>query len=179
MGFNSAKSPIMKVVGLDPAFRKNGFGCCVLDVKRNKVEAVSFQVFADFKAFLMFISIKDHAIICENERMIWGVENSNLQNQTFGRYQSGAKGLNKISRNIGANQAVSQITVDILRWHFGDSNVLEFSPQQKGAKWNMDVANGILRNYGLSEIKKISQDKIDALKIAILTLEKAKVLNLI
>lgn len=179
MGFSAAKSSTMKVIGLDPAFRKNGFGCCVLDVKRNKIEAVNFQVFADFKAFLVFISMKDHAIICQDERMIWGVENSNLQNQTFGHYQSSTKGLNKISRNVGANQAVSQITVDILKWHFGDSNVLEFSPQQKGAKWNIDIANGILRNYGLSETKKISQDKIDALKIAILTLEKAKLLNLI
>lgn len=180
MGFNPAKSPDMKVIGLDPAFRKNGFGCCVLDVKRNKIEAVNFQVFADFKAFLVFISMKDHAIICQDDRIIWGVENSNLQNQTFGRYQSGAKGLNKISRNIGANQAVSQITVDVLKWHFGDNNVLEFSPQQKGAKWNLYEAQSMLFDLKVPTSKiKMNQDERDALKIAILTLEKAKLLNII
>lgn len=159
---------MIKVVGLDPAFRKGGFGYCELRCDRNKVVDVSFGSFADFKAFFVFVNSTD-------SKVVWGVENSNLQNITFAKYVKS----HKISRNVGANQAVSQVTVDILRWHFGENNVIEFSPKQKGAKWSLDIANGVLHSYGLPRAKKISQDKIDALKIAILTLEKAKLNNLL
>lgn len=158
-----------KVIGLDPAFRKGGFGYCELKYDMNKVVDVSFGSFADFKAFFVFVNSTD-------KQVTWGVENSNLQNITFAKYVKS----HKISRNVGANQAISQITVDILRWYFGNDNVIEFSPKQKGVKWSLYQAQSILFDLGLPNTRlKMTQDQRDALKIAILTFEKAKLLNLI
>lgn len=163
----------MKVIGLDPAFRQNGFGCCVLDVDGRKVTNVTFDTFPDFMAFFQWVMSFECAAI-------FGVENSNLQNSTFGRYHSGAKALNKISRNVGANQAVSQITVDILKWRFGNKNVLEFSPKEKGSKWSLYEAQSALVSLKVANSKvKMTQDQRDALKISILTYKKGKIIGAI
>lgn len=163
----------MKIIGLDPAFRKNGFGYCVLEMEGKKVVNVSFDTFPDFMAFFQWVMSFD-------SEAIFGVENSNLQNSTFGRYHSGAKGLNKISRNVGANQAVSQITVDILKWRFEGKNVIEFSPKEKGSKWSLYEAQSALVGLNVANSKvKMTQDQRDALKISILTLEKSKIIGLI
>ena len=163
----------MKVIGLDPAFRKNGFGCCVLEIECKKAVNVSFDTFPDFMAFFQWV-------MSFEGKVIFGVENSNLQNSTFGRYYSGVKGLNKISRNVGANQAISQITVDILKWRFKDKNVLEFSPKEKGSKWSLYEAQSALVGLKVANSKvKMTQDQRDALKISILTLEKSKIIGLI
>lgn len=159
----------MRIIGLDPAFRAGGFGCCEFILSQEKgIEAINFIKLPNFISFLQLV--RD----CDGHGVHWGIENSNLQNVTFG-YNSSGKGLNKISRNVGANQAVSQITVDILCYHFSENYVHEFSPKDKGGKWNQHQTKSVLFDLKYELKAKTSQDERDALKIALLTLKKLRI----
>ena len=155
---NKKMKPLL--IGIDPAFRKSGFCACVID-QENEVQFKTFK-----NGFLDFMKwaddLPDEVIIC--------IENSNLQNVTYpGKTQSKAV-LAKISRNVGANQAASQYTVDYCIAKFGDKKVLGISPLTKGAKWVKDSTfkrvvkseNHTLVNY------TGSQDQRDAYKLALI-----------
>jgi hypothetical protein len=117
------KTGIMTVIGIDPAFRAQG------------------KMFKSFLDFLRWLTTPGEA----PERAIVGIENSNLQNVTFD--MKGTKGMvAKISRNVGANQAASQYTVDACKWHYGDKYVFEVSPKQKGAKWTQAMFRAVAKS---------------------------------
>ena len=148
----------MIVIGVDPAFRKAGFAICIID-EQSEVQGKMFKSFLDFIAWLTTPGeAPEFAIV--------GVENSNLQNVTF--EMKGTKGMvAKISRNVGANQAASQYTVDVCRWHYGPNNVIEISPKQKGKKWTQAIFKSIAKSEGHKLIGRFNQDQRDAYQIAL------------
>lgn len=142
------------VIGIDPAFRKNGFAMCIIDENNE----LAFTMFKNgLQEFVRWIwqDAPDNAIV--------GVENSNLQNVTFDMRGTKAVIARK-SRNVGKNQAVSQMVVDLCREKWGNENVADISPRQKGAKWDADTFR---KATGLTI--QTNQDKRDAYKIAHLT----------
>lgn len=150
----------MVIIGVDPALRKNGFAICIYNVITNEVD---FKVmdFIDFIVYIENLNPVDY-IFC--------VENSNLQNLTFD--MRGNKGIvARKSRNAGMNQAVSQLTCDLLsRKGF---KVIEISPKEKGHKMNheqIEIIFGSEKHQNVSNYKglKGEQDKRDAYKLAII-----------
>jgi len=95
-----------------------------------------------------------------------GVENSNLQNVTFN--MKGNKGqVAKTSRDVGANQAASQYTVDYCRHFFGSEYVFEISPRQKGKKWTQVEFRQVLKQERHTAAGRFNQDQRDAYQIAL------------
>jgi len=95
------------------------------------------------------------------------VENSNLQNATFNMIGTKAEVARK-SRNVGANQAVSQIICDAIR--FKCAKFLEISPLKKGHKDLDDSsANSTCKRKGwVMNKKRLNQDDRDAFKLMLL-----------
>jgi len=150
----------MILIGIDPAFRVNGFGLCSIDKKEKTVHFHKIKKFTDFIGYLKNDIPADKVKFC--------IENSNLQNMTFDMSGSRAE-LARKSRNVGANQAVSQIVVDLCREAVGKANVIELSPAQKGRKKTgreMQLACMYL-GLKLPFFKtKPTQDNIDAFMLA-------------
>jgi len=158
-------------IGIDPAFRTNGFAICIIDEE----DTVSFKNFRNgFREFIRWVmdDAPTNAKYC--------VENSNLQNSTFD--MRGSKGVvAKVSRSVGKNQAISQLVVDLLEEYFGERNVYNIRPKEKGKKIT-DLAlfdayvesNGHEgKMYGYKRLKK-QQDERDAYKLAIIARQKHK-----
>lgn len=156
-------------VGIDPAFRDSGMGICVL----KETESGLVVVFPKCKNTLDAIRYLDRLAVFEQHQnsTFFCVENSNLQSTTFSKYVAGNNPaqLMRISRNVGANQAISQLVVDLLKDR--DMYVLEVSPERKGSKWTKEHAAMVAKQYGI-ELPRTSQDDRDALKLAIILYEK-------
>jgi hypothetical protein len=147
----------MVVIGIDPAIRKNGFALCFYDTINKTVD---FQIM-DFIDFVFYVMDRD------TYSYKFAVENSNLQNLSFD--MKGNKNvLARKSRNVGMNQAVSQLTCDLLKRR--GFEVVEISPKQKGAKLEHETFKALTMNMTVSNYKglKGEQDKRDAFKIALL-----------
>ena len=115
------RKPRIKI-GCDPAFRNNGFAVCICDENRE----VRFIVFKKFLHFISWVQndCPSDAIIC--------IENSYLQNYTFN--MTGTRSLlAKRSRDVGKNQAVSEIAFQLFTEYC--YKVKNLSPKQKGKKW--------------------------------------------
>ena len=152
-------------IGIDPAFRQRGFAIAILD----EDNTLNFKVFKNgFNSFFRWVldDLPENAII--------GVENSNLQNDTFNMAGSRPV-LAKRSRDVGKNQAVSQMTVDLLQEYLSPAAVYDISPKQKGAKIvNPVLFKAILQSAGIKEVYnykglKSEQDKRDAVQILLKT----------
>lgn len=145
-------------IGIDPAFRKDGFCVCVID----ETGDVDFRTFKNgFFDFMRWAeTLPKKVLIC--------IENSNLQKTGFDK-RGGAGVVSRKGRNVGANQAASQYTVDFCRFLFGN-RVKEVSPKQKGAKWKSDniVFAIAAQNKHKIRKKRLSQDDRDAYKLALL-----------
>jgi hypothetical protein len=147
-------------VGIDPAFRKDGFVICIID----EDNTADFKIFGTSYDFIEWLFDAPY-------NALWCIENSNLQDQTFDT--TGNKFVvAKKSRDAGKNMAVSQITVDVCRKKFGASNVLELSPKQKGRKIEDNaVFLAIVAQEGVKLLNykgnKGEQDKRDAFMLAI------------
>lgn len=174
------KHPPKIFIGIDPAFRTNGFSMSIIDMTDKSLAIKNFKNgFLDFCSWFLHDS-PDHAVI--------GVENSNLQNATFFTHRCQktkklltfwqaknnrlaiplpSKELAKMSRDAGKNQAISQNTVDLCRTKY---KVLDLSPLQKGKKWNHQQFIGALRlEKVLYSKNRSNQDERDSCKIAIIT----------
>jgi hypothetical protein len=157
-------------VGIDPAFRASGFAIAIED----GAGELSFKIFKNgFEGFFFWL-LNDRPDNC-----FIGVENSNLQNSTF--ITSGTRAeLAKRSRDVGKNQAVSQMVVDLCRTIIGPERVAEFSPAQKGKKiTSLKLFEAILREKRYKGVynykgQKLEQDKRDAFKILELTKQKLR-----
>jgi hypothetical protein len=149
-------------VGVDPAFRENGFYVCVLN--DNIADFQKMKTFIDFVEFIDKIADNNlEAFIC--------IENSNETNHTFisPKIRS-APAREKISRDVGKNQAVSQMSVDYAKYRL-TIGVYSVSPAEKGTKWDNRTMQFSLKEsgYTVQNYKglKGEQDKRDAYKLAL------------
>ncbi len=146
-------------IGIDPAFRKDGFCVCIID----EVGDVDFITFKDgFLGFILWLwKAPDNVIVT--------IENSNLQNTTF--VPKGANVATKMrrSRDAGKNMAASQYTVDTCRAKFGDHRTIEISPRAKGPKWSDKTFLLTVKQEGHKLLSyRGKQDERDAYKLALL-----------
>ena len=171
--------PTAKIyVGIDPAFRKNGFCICCVDTTDNSVsfKTVKNGLLDFFSWVLNDAPTKEDCIIC--------VENSNLQDTFFYTHRAISGGalltakqahciksrlLNpneaaKANRDVGKNMATSQIAVDFLAIH--NYTVVDLSPKDKGAKYNDSTFQSVAKSAKHSVPKKATQDEMDAYKLA-------------
>lgn len=147
------------VIGVDPAFRKNGFAVCFWDLSDN---TMNFEMYGDVLEFHNFINSEDAP-----EKAVCIIENSNLQNTTFD-LRGNKLEVAKKSRNVGTNQAVSQLTVWSCEGRYGAENTYGISPKQKGAKLKGDFFNTILNKYKIrTHVKRMNQDMRDAGQLAL------------
>ena len=159
------------VIGLDPAFREGGFGAATIE---NGV--VMFGTIRNFADFLNYCD----AAASVYPRALWCVENSNMDNTTYEYLRGGnTRTLMAKSRDVGKNQAISQVVCDYLTKKFGAERVTAISPRQKGAKWgifngkrNISIAREIARTVGeQSGLKSTgwqtaTPDEVDAFQVA-------------
>ena len=146
----------MIYIGIDPAFRKDGFCMAIIDTSDMTIRFKTFKNgFLDFCSWFLYDS-PDKAIIC--------VENSNLQNETFD--MTGNKNIvARKSRSVGKNQAISQCTVDLCKTKF---KVIDCSPKQKGSKWSaLQYKSAMQREKIILPKSTSNQDERDAAKLAI------------
>ena len=147
-------------IGVDPAFRARGFTVCILDTSERTAH---FRVFRDVLTFDRWLQSPDAP-----DAAIVTVENSNATNTNFDQSGTRAKVARK-GRNVGTNQAVSQLTVQSAIDRYGSCQSV--SPKQKGKKWTKREFEAVLRAdrvsvYGNSG----TQDARDAYKLATLRL---------
>jgi hypothetical protein len=140
-------------IGVDPAFRKKGFCICIIEC--DTIDFITFEYFADFIIWLLHN---------KGNRLIFAVENSNLQNLSFDM-SGNSKVISRKSRNVGTNQAVSQIAVDLIKRF--DFPCTEYSPKAKGKKINDKEFIILAKKLGIVEINNYKgniteQDKRDA-----------------
>lgn len=155
-----------RIIGIDPAFREKGFAMCYL--------TENYHTFFTFpKPYHFFTKTNDFN---DFGGLYFAVENSNLQNLTF-RESKKISVAERVSRNVGANQAVSQMVVDFLQEYYGKEKVYEYSPRDKGKKdTHEDYVKKCLA-LKLQPNKRTSQDERDAFKLAYLTYHKVKLLE--
>ena len=151
-------------IGIDPAFRKKGFAMAIIDTTDNTVNFKTFKNgFLDFMGWM--ISDKP-----STEEAVFCIENSNLQSVTFDM-RGNKNVVARKSRNVGKNQAASQYTV----WacQANGYKVIDLSPKDKGGKWTEDGFKWVVKSKKLILSKaKPNQDERDALKLAIIALNK-------
>jgi len=150
----------MIFIGIDPAFRKDGFRGCVIDSIAKTVDFISFEDLFDF-----YFWMKDKKDL-QNRRVLVFIENSNLQSVNFDMRGSIAEIARK-GRNVGANQAISQLAVQAANMVFGKDNVICISPKAKGSKLSELQSSALAKQFCL-EIKTRNQDERDAFKLAAL-----------
>ena len=78
-------------------------------------------------------------------------------------------------RNVGTNQAASQLAVEAARYKYGPASVVELSPLEKGAKWTSRQFQAVLKQERLTVYNlRDNQDARDAAKVALVGESKAK-----
>jgi hypothetical protein len=157
-----------RIIGIDPAFREKGFATCDL-ILTEDLNTHRFHTYHKPHSFFIDYST-------DYELFYFGVENSNLQNLTF-RESKKISVAERVSRNVGANQAVSQMVVDFLQQYYGEEKVYEFSPREKGKKDTQEDYVKKCLALKLQPNKRTSQDERDAFKLAYLTYHKVKLLE--
>lgn len=145
-------------IGVDPAFRAGGFVVCILDTAERTAHFRAFRDVLAFDRWLQGPDAPDDAWVT--------VENSNATNANFD--QSGSRGkVARKGRNVGTNQAVSQLAVQSALDRYGRCRSV--TPKQKGKKWSAREFEGALRADGVSAYGASgSQDARDAYKLATL-----------
>lgn len=153
-------------VGVDPAFRKGGFWAAVYDAKVKRIEFHSFDLLT-WHDWLRSAEAPDVCFVL--------VENSNLQNLTFNRHLSGGQAERiKKSRNVGANQAVSELAYQSALRRYGPRYAHQVSPEDKGQKLDARMFDAVMRQEGIElPPGSIGQDQRDAGKLALLMQRKA------
>lgn len=153
-------------IGIDPAFRKDGFCVCIID-EDSTVDFKMFNSFLDFVDWCFDTPSPNRSFVC--------VENSNLQDATFD--MKGSKYIvAKKSRHVGQNQAASQYTFEMCKriWR---EHAFEVSPREKGKKLTDLEVRYIASKYKHTLLNykgnKNEQDKRDAYKLALQAKDKA------
>lgn len=156
------KKPIY--IGVDPAFRKGGFWAVVIDMEDRTARPIAFRDLLDWHDWLRSEEAPETAFVA--------IENSNEQNKNFDMEGTGYVIARK-GRNVGTNQAVSQLAVVSAIRRYGASNVFSVSPKQKGRKYSPAEFGSVVRSDGitlmgmwLSQGRENAQDQRDAYKMA-------------
>ena len=148
-------------IGVDPAFRRNGFAAAIIDG-----DTLQTKRFVDLIDFVFFV-VSLHNM---NADVVFCIENANEQNATFPRtFAHNAAKQARLSRNVGANQAVSELACIAVEKIFGKSRLISVSPIKKGAKMSEKYLLAVLQsmNIKLCTNRCLTQDEIDAAKLAI------------
>lgn len=119
-------------IGIDPAFRKDGFAYCSLDK-----DGLRFYTFKENLNFFAWVQELPKAKIA--------VENSNLTDTTFPRKGESMLVYGKRSRNVGKNQAMSQLAIDFLR-SLGHT-VIDVNVTKKGKKKDQKWVKMVAASY--------------------------------
>lgn len=158
---------MIQYIGVDPAYRKGGFYACIIIG-----DLVTFKKIDDFIDFVKFVDhVSDTGI-----ESIFCIENSNETNHTFiGKSVRSPAAREKISRDVGKNQAVSQMSVDYALYRL-QYNVYSVSPADKGMKLTNKMVDLMFNAFG-QRVKNYKgnigeQDKRDAYKLAMMAKEK-------
>ena len=151
-------------IGIDPAFRRNGFALAIIDAQTKNISYIQFKGgFIDFYRWLI-------AEAPPPEKCIICVENSNLTNKTFDMRGTRLVVARK-SRDVGKNQATSQYVVDICKER--GYRVIDMSPKNKGQKWNSVSLARVLKSEGITQADaKTNQDKRDGAKLALIAYKR-------
>lgn len=152
----------MTYIGVDPAYRDGGFWVCEI--------MGAIVAFYKMKGFIEFVKYIDELAEKTIDVSIC-IENSNETNHTFiSPKVRNSAAREKISRDVGKNQAISQMSVDYCQYMLG-SGVYSVSPAEKGMKWTDKIARAEAKNHGLELFlyKGLvsEQDKRDAFKLAL------------
>lgn len=116
----------MILLGLDPAFRENGFAVAMYD-PADLFEPLRFVIFRNAGCFIGWL-VNDAPVLAYA-----CVENSNLDSAVYHLHnRMNARTAAAVGVRVGKNQAISQLAVDLLRNRYGRHNVLEVSPSKKG-----------------------------------------------
>jgi hypothetical protein len=149
-------------IGVDPAYRKGGYWVC--EIRGAIVEFYKMKGFIEFVTYIDDLAEKAIDVsIC--------IENSNETNHTFisSTVRSPAA-REKMSRDVGKNQAISQMSVDYCNYIIGQG-IYSVSPAEKGMKWSDLITKAEAKNHGLELFNykglKSEQDKRDAFKLAL------------
>lgn len=118
----------MILLGLDPAFRENGFAVAMYD-SEDLFEPLRFVIFRNAGCFIGWL-VNDAPVLAYA-----CVENSNLDSAVYHLHnRMNARTAAAVGIRVGKNQAISQLAVDLLKNRYGKHNVLEVSPSKKGGK---------------------------------------------
>lgn len=148
-------------IGVDPAFRENGFWAAILDMSDKTLVFKGFKSLLEWDRWLQSPDAPTRCFVL--------VENSNLQNNNFdtsgSKFEVARKG-----RNVGCNQAVSELAYQAALDRYGPKNAMQISPKEKGAKiTDARTFLALLKSEGVLLPKGASnQDQRDAAKLAIL-----------
>lgn len=154
------------IIGIDPAFREGGFWAAIIDRTENSIVFRQFRDVLTFDRWLQSPDAPAAALVC--------IENSNRQNVNFST-TGGVRVAARKGRNVGANQAASQYTVQAARDKYGPESVVELSPLEKGAKWTSRQFQAVLKQERLTVYNfRNNQDARDAAKVALVGESKAK-----
>jgi hypothetical protein len=118
----------MILLGLDPAFRENGFAVAMYD-PTDLFEPLRFVIFRNVGCFVGWL-VNDAPVLA-----FACVENSNLDPAVYHLSpKMNVRTAAAVGIRVGKNQAISQLAVDLLRNRYSKHNVLEVSPSKKGGK---------------------------------------------
>ena len=149
-------------IGVDPAFRAGGFHACVIDYTDRTVRFLEFADVLHWHDWLRSDDAPDKSL----NRVFVVVENSNLQNINFDTTGNRAE-LQRKGRNVGTNQAASELAYRSAARHYGPVNVREISPRDKGAKLTDAEYMALVHQERLTAPNKSNQDQRDAFKLAL------------
>ena len=147
-------------IGIDPAFRINGFGICIIDHTK-EISYKTFRSVADYLFFILQLDADNVVVSC--------IENSNLQPEIFNKPKTKAEQI-KNAQGVGKNQATSQIVYDFTKRLY-PKTTYQVSPKGKGAKPTPLQARQLAKGFTQLVIPS-NQDEADALKLAIIAMNK-------
>jgi len=152
---------MIQYIGVDPAYRKDGFYICII-----LNDMVIFKKIIDFIDYVKYIDL----VVESGLDTVIAIENSNETNHTFiapSIRKPAAR--EKISRDVGKNQAISQMAVDYALYKL-KTNIFSISPAEKGVKLSNAYVEAMFRQYNQIVTnykgKEGEQDKRDAYKLA-------------
>lgn len=149
------------IIGCDPAYRKNGFSLCFIDIDRT-VRFITFKEPLDFIGWLLHERPSDAIVY---------IENSKAQKGVFSKYFKG-KSLQvaaSAGERVGMNKCYSDVAYKLFKEVYKDKYVFSVTPSQKGAKWiNDSIPKAACLSLKLNLLKsKMNQDERDSLKLAL------------
>lgn len=151
-------------IGVDPAFRKGGFWACVIDMTDKSARWIEFEDLLTWHDWLRSDDAPESAFVC--------IENSNMQNQNFDM-TGGREELARKGRNVGTNQAVSELAYRSAVRRYGARVVFQVSPKEKGRKYQPAEFTAVMRSDGIVPPSKHNQDQRDAYKLAAIARRKS------